>query len=151
MLKAKGLDSSDMQERYQKYNREIQKAVRHCKEQNIIKQCEEIENNSKQNARRDLYKAVKNIARRFNPRLEVVKDDSNNVLTDSSDVLNRWKEYCEKMHENPNRDSECPIEINSKINETPPLFAEVEKALYSLKATKVRDMMTSSRIIENTR
>ena len=37
MLKAKGLDSSDMQERYQQYNREIQKALRHDKEQNIIK------------------------------------------------------------------------------------------------------------------
>ena len=92
MLKAKGLDSSEMQERYQQYNREIQKALRRDKEQNIIKQCEEIENNSKQNATRDLYRAVKNITRRFNPRLEVVKDDSNNVLTDSSDVLNRWKE-----------------------------------------------------------
>ena len=47
MLKAKGLDSSDMQERYQQYNREIQKALRHDKEQNIIKWCEEIENNPK--------------------------------------------------------------------------------------------------------
>ena len=136
MLKAKGLDSSEMQERYQQYNREIQKALRHDKKQNIIKQCEEIENNSKQNATRDLYRAVKNITRRFNPRLEVVKDDSNNVLTDGSDVLNRWKEYCEKLYEHPNRDSECPIEINSMTYEPPPLFAEVEKALYSLKNNK---------------
>ena len=125
-----------MQERYQQYNREIKKALRHDKEQNIIKQCEEIENNSKQNATRDLYRAVKNITRRFNPRLEVVKDDSNNVLTDGSDVLNRWKEYCEKLYEHPNRDSECPIEINSMTYEPPPLFAEVEKALYSLKNNK---------------
>ena len=73
MLKAKGLNSSEMQERYQQYNRDIQKALRHDKERNILKQCEEIENNSKQNATRDLYRAVKNIARRFNPRLEVVK------------------------------------------------------------------------------
>ena len=77
----------------------------------------------------DLQFSFKNIARRFNPRLEVVKDDSNNVSTDSSDVLNRWKEYCEKLYENPNRDSECPIEINSMIHEPPPPFAEVEKAL----------------------
>ena len=54
MFKAKGLNSSDMQERYQQYNREIQTALRHDKEQNIIKQCEEIETNSKQNATRDL-------------------------------------------------------------------------------------------------
>ena len=136
MLKAKGLNSSDMQERYRKYNGEIQKALRHDKEQNIIKQCEEVENNSKQNATRDLYKAVKNITRRFNPRLEVVKDDSNNVLTDSSDVVNRWKEYCEKLYENPNRDSKCSIEINFTIYEPPPLFTEVEKALYGLKNNK---------------
>ena len=136
MLKAKGLDSSDLQERYQQYNREIQKAQRHDKEQNIIKQCEEIENNSKQKATRDFYKAVENITRRFNPRLEVVKDDSNNVLTDRFDVLNRWKECCEKLYENPNCDSECPKEINSMIHEPSPLFAEVEKALYSLKNNK---------------
>ena len=61
MLQAKGLVSSDMQERYQQYNKEIQKALRHDKEQDIIKECDEIENNSKQNATRDLYKAVKNI------------------------------------------------------------------------------------------
>ena len=63
-------------------------------------QCEETEQNSKQNKSRDLYKTVKNITKCFNPRLDVLKDDSNNVLTDSTDVLNRWKEYCEKLHEN---------------------------------------------------
>ena len=80
-----------MQEKYQKYNREIRKVLRHDKEQNIIIQCEEIEHNSKQNATRDLYKAVKNITRRFNPRLEVVKDYSDNVVTYSTDILHRWK------------------------------------------------------------
>ena len=39
--KANGLDNSDMQETYQKYNREIQKALRHDKEQTVIKQCKE--------------------------------------------------------------------------------------------------------------
>ena len=73
-----------MQEKYQNYNREIQKALRHDKEQYIIKQCEEIEHNSKQSATRGLYKAFKNITRRFNLRLEVVKHDSSNVLTDST-------------------------------------------------------------------
>ena len=83
-----------------------------------------------------MYKAVKNITRHFNPRLELVRDDSDNVLTDSTDVLNRWKDYCEKVCENPNRTSECRIEIKSMVHEPLPLFTEVEKA------TKVRDMMT---------
>ena len=71
---------------------QIQKALRHDKEQNIIKQCEEIEYNSSQNATKDLYEAVKNTTKhRFNSRLEVVKDVSNNVLTDSTNVLNRCR------------------------------------------------------------
>ena len=70
-----------MQENYHRYNREIQKTL-------IIKQCE-VSNSSQRSASRDLYKAVKNITKRFNPRLDVVKDDSNNVLTNSTDVLNR--------------------------------------------------------------
>ena len=65
-----------------------------------------------------------------------MKDDSDNVLTGSTDVLNRWKDYCEKLYENPNRNSECPIEIKSMVHEPPPLFAEVEKALSSLKSNK---------------
>eukprot|EP00794_Sanderia_malayensis_P019306 gene19306-21230_t len=122
-----------MQERYQRCNRDIQKALRHDKEQNIIKQCEEIEQNSKQSASRDLHKAVKNTTKRFNPRLDVVKDDSNNILTDSTDVLNRWKEYCEKLYENQNCASEHPMVIKPTTLEPLPLVAEVEKALKSLK------------------
>ena len=76
------------------------------------------------------------MTRRFNPTLEVVKDDSNNLLTGSSDVLNRWKKYCEKLYENPNRDSECPIEVNSMIHEPLPLFAERKKTLTRLKNNK---------------
>ena len=136
ILRAKGLGSRDMQEKYQKYNREIRKALRHDKEQNITKQCEEIEHNSKQSATRGLYKAFKNITRRFNVRLEVVKHDSSNVLTDSTDVLNIRKDCCEKLYENPNRNSECPIEIKSMVHEPPPLFAEVEKAVSGLKCNK---------------
>eukprot|EP00794_Sanderia_malayensis_P005102 gene5102-5748_t len=102
----------------------------------VPRSCEEIEQNSKRSASRDLYKAVKNIAKRFNPRLDVVKDDSNNILTDSTDVLNRWKEYCEKLYENPNRASEHPIVINPITLEPLPLVAEVEKALNSLKNNK---------------
>jgi len=49
-----------------------------------------------------------------------MKDDSHNVVTDSSDILNRWKDYCEKLYENPNLDSECPIEIISMIGKPPP-------------------------------
>ena len=60
-----------------------------------------------------------------------MKDDSHNVVTDSSDILNRWKDYCEKSYENPSRYSEFPIEINSMIHEPSPLFAEVEEVLLS--------------------
>ena len=58
------------------------------------------------------------------------------IIIITTDVLNRRKDYCEKLHENPNRNSECPIEIKSMVHEPPHLFAEVEKALNSLKCNK---------------
>ena len=89
--------------------------------------CKEMDRTSKENVTRDFYKAVKNITRRFSPRLEVVKDDSNNVVTDSFDALNRWKEYCEKLYKNQNYENKCPIETQSMIHEPPPLFAKWKK------------------------
>ena len=79
-----------------------------------------------------------------------MKDDSNNVLTDSTDAMNRWKEYREKLYENPNRKSEHPVVINSMIHEPLPFVAEVEKALNSLKNNKSpRYDEIPYRVIEN--
>ena len=46
------------------------------KQRAIVNQCQELEEKSVTNSTKDLYKAVKNLTRKFRPATDVVKNES---------------------------------------------------------------------------
>jgi hypothetical protein len=49
--------------------------------------------NSKNKNIRDVYRGINEFKRDYQPRNNLVKAESGDLLADSHDVLNRWKNY----------------------------------------------------------
>ena len=52
------------------------------------------------NVVRKAYEVMKSFGKAPGARLKVIKDMNGNTLTETMDILNRWKEYCEDMYKN---------------------------------------------------
>ncbi|XP_072021413.1 uncharacterized protein [Amphiura filiformis] len=66
-----------------------------------------------------------------------IKDIEGKVLSESEDIMNRWKEYGGKLFEKP--DKEVPLSMpKTPVEEVepPPLISEVEYAVSQLKTGK---------------
>ena len=74
-----------------------------------------------------MYKDIKAFTKKFNPKLDVVKDELGNALYKRDDVKNQWKTYCDKLYEKSNDDC-ARASIPSREPEPPPLHSEVERA-----------------------
>jgi hypothetical protein len=42
---------------------------------------------------RDLYRGINEFKRGYQPRSNLVKDENGDLITDSHNILNRWKNY----------------------------------------------------------
>jgi hypothetical protein len=52
-----------------------------------------LETNSKNKNNRDLYREINEFQRGYQPRSDVVKVENGDLLADSHNILNRWKNY----------------------------------------------------------
>ena len=70
----------------------------------------------------------------------VIKDENGNVLTESRQILDRWKRYCENMFANTSEPKQTAVDNNESYTdrELEPLRSEVEWAINSLKESRVR-------------
>ena len=77
------------------------------------------------------------MTRRFRPRIDVIKDESKEVLSKGSKVLDRWKRYC-KLFEHKNGAIETSHTRRLFEFEQEPLrtFLEIEKAMKEIKSGK---------------
>ena len=48
-----------------------------------------------------MFEGINNLTKKFTPRLSVIKDKHNKVLTDSEEISRRWTEYCTEMYDGP--------------------------------------------------
>jgi hypothetical protein len=53
----------------------------------------ELATNSKNKNIRDLYRGINEFKRGYQPRNYLVKDENGDLLADSHNILNRWKNY----------------------------------------------------------
>jgi hypothetical protein len=53
----------------------------------------ELATNSKNKNIRYLYRGINEFKRDYQPRNNLVKDENDNLLADSHNILNRWKNY----------------------------------------------------------
>jgi hypothetical protein len=64
---------------------------RNKKRQYMKDRINELAANSKNNNIRDLYRVINEFKRGYQPRNNLVKDDNDDLLADSHNNLNRWK------------------------------------------------------------
>jgi hypothetical protein len=53
----------------------------------------ELETNNKNKNIRDLYRGINKFKKGYQPRINIIKDENGNLLTDPQKVLNRWKNF----------------------------------------------------------
>jgi len=88
--------------------------------------CMELEAaNSKGNSRQ-LFRIVKSVTQKFQPRLQGIPSATDENLTEAAQIADRWKRYCEDLQCDEERKG---IEQEYWEQEPPPLRSEVAHAI----------------------
>jgi hypothetical protein len=73
--------------------REASRIFRTKKREYLKNKINELETNSKNKNIRDLYRAINEFKKSYQPRTNMVKEENGDLTADSHSILNRWKKY----------------------------------------------------------
>ena len=104
-LKKAGQQGSNL---YRKLSSEVQLKCRRDKSEYINQLSQELEDQSSHNNSRELFRCVKNLTSKTTARLAIIKDESGKVLTESDEIKNRWKKYCENLYASQEETTDTP-------------------------------------------
>ena len=82
-------------ERYTHLNAEFQRIARREKKGFLSDQCKEIEENSRMEKTRDLFKKIRDTKGTFHVKMGTIKDRNCLDLKEAEDIKKRWQEYTE--------------------------------------------------------
>ena len=80
---------------YTHLNAEFQRIARRDKKAFLSNQCKEIEENSRMEKTRDLFKKIRDTKGTFHAKMGTIKDRNGMDLTEAEDIKKRWQEYTE--------------------------------------------------------
>ena len=86
---------------------------------------------------RNLFRSVKDLTGKSTARLAVIKDEDSKILTESEEIKDRWKRYCEELY--ASQETDCvPDNADEDSCEDEPdiLLSEVTNAIQHLKNNK---------------
>jgi hypothetical protein len=93
--------------------------------------------NSKNKNIRDMYRGINEYKRGYQPRINVVKDENDDLLADSHNILNRWKNNFSQLLNVHNVSDARQVEVHAAEPLVPgPSRLEVEIAIAKLKKYK---------------
>ena len=115
--------------------KEVRRSCKLDREEYINEQCEQIDNMLARNDSRGAFDKMRSMTQSGKARLAVIKDESGKTLTESSEVLDRWKRYCEGMYKRSDIDTFPATSVEYDEN-LAPLKSEIEWAINSLKDGK---------------
>ena len=84
-------------ERYTQLNSEFQRIARRGKK-DFSEQCKEIEENSRMEKTRDVFKEIGDTKGTFHIKMDTVKDRNNKDLTDAEEIKKSWQKYTEELY-----------------------------------------------------
>jgi hypothetical protein len=97
----------------------------------------ELATNSKNKNMRDLYRGINEFKRGYQPRNNLMKDENGDMLADSHNILNRWKNYFSQLLNAHNVSDVRQIVLHTAEPLVPdPSHPEVEIAIAKLKKYK---------------
>eukprot|EP00794_Sanderia_malayensis_P019588 gene19588-biopygen14544 len=155
-LKSKSNESEEKMEEYRKANKEVRRQLRKAKEEWVEEQARLVESNFEMNNTRKVFKTIQNLAEQRRKQINVIEDKDGKVLSGSTEVSQRWKEYCNELYNYKadvdrnilNEDAETRGAEEDKKCEV--LRSEVEAAIGSLKKNKSPGMGNiSAELIQN--
>ena len=73
--------------------RDASRHFRNKKKAYLRAKMEELENNSKINNIRDLYRGINDMKKGYQPRTRIVKDENGDLVADPHNIMARWKNY----------------------------------------------------------
>jgi hypothetical protein len=120
---------------YKEYSRKIRRMIRRDKTQHILDTCNKIDQLNMQRKDGDMFKEMRILTAEFRPSFRVINDKHGNALTQSDEILERWKEYCKEMYEDVNNITDDG-DITEAECEPEPLLEEVRWAIKGLKHGK---------------
>ena len=144
-LKEAGLKNSRL---YRLISSEIQLKARRDKNNHIKMKCQELEDHSQNQNSRSLFRAVKDLTSKSTAKLAVIKDEDGKILTESEEIKDRWKRYCEELYasqelnekddDDDDGDDDGDDDDDDESSEEEPdiLLSEVVNAIHHLKNNK---------------
>jgi hypothetical protein len=122
--------------------RESSRYFRNKKREYLKGKINELATNSKNKNIRDPYRGTNVFKRDYQPRNNLVKDENDNLLSDSCNTLNRWKNYFSHLLNVDNVSDVRQIEVHKAEPLAPgPSHLEVETAIAKLKSINREVMM----------
>jgi hypothetical protein len=117
--------------------REANRYFRNKKREYLKDKMNEIATNSKNKNIRELYRGINGYKRGYQPKTHLVKDENGDLLADSDNILNRWKNYLSQLFNVHNVSEVRQIEVDTAESLIPgPSRLEVEIAIAKLKKYK---------------
>src|SRR6218665_3863690 len=140
-LKAKESEQATIE--YRTLCNEVRFSARKDKQKWLEKQCEDIEQYAGEYKTREVFKMIKSINRKWQPRLMAIRDRHGNILMDKEKMKERWTEYCKDLYSETEQTDKILLKELRDIS--PPdedderdviRYEEVERAVIHLKKNK---------------
>jgi hypothetical protein len=109
--------------------------IRNKKKAYLKAKFEELETNSKIKYIRDLYRGNSDFKKGYQPRVNIVKDDRDDLVADSHSILARWGKYFSKIFNVHGVNDVRQTEIHTAELVPEPSASEVELAIEKQKIT----------------
>jgi exonuclease III len=125
-------------DKYRMINRKIRKEMKQAKEEWIDNQCRTMEDSMATGNSKKAYETLRNLTKSQQMPVSVIDDSNGKLLTERTEVLGRWTEYCIELY-NHKINPDTGILQNKlvrELNSLPVMPSEVEEAVRSLKGDK---------------
>jgi len=99
--------------RYNFLNREIRRKTKECRDKWLKGLCTKVDKAHQAAKSKEVYSTIKQITRKATIKMQTVKSKEGEILTETNDVKNRWKQNYEDLYNNQNP-------VNKELTNTVP-------------------------------
>ena len=84
---------------------------------------------------KEAYKMIRDINRKWQPRLTAVRDDGGKILMEKKDIIQRWTTYCSNLYKEP-MDPIVTEQVIAELHEISPPLQEVENDILEVEVKR---------------
>ena len=133
-----------------KYNREIKRKTKECKDKWLRDLCTEVDDAHEAMKTKKIYATTKTITGKRTTGMASIKDKHGKVLTEDNEVKERWKESFEDLFNKPSPEDTSILQsiptIPEEGEEPNILLDEVHRAIRHLKTGKAPELKVTGEI-----